>query len=248
MDYPGGQSTRIVKLTGLPEVLRRHDGSARIIDATGRPQHYQNRARPQQHTTTTQTTRATPSPLAAPVYHHSNPHYHHQPSSVLPPQPLPRYYNNYKTYPQFPQPQPPQLPQQPPLHPPPTQAPIHHYHHHPRPQHHQQATSRSCTPNILHPSTSHENFASPPTQPTQRRAASLSPGPTHLIEELQLQIKNLHGQVLALTKQVESIRPTYQRKQPSPEAPKKEEEVEVDDPLADVSMASREYIQKYRLT
>lgn len=183
MDY--SRQTRIVKLSGLPEVLLRGDGSTRVIDATTKPIN-SVAARQRAH--------ATP---AAPAGH---PNFRlHSSSSLSPtitsqqsfkPQTRSSFQSNLNS-----------IPTQPNIAPRRKNSSIEqrsnlNYFSIKRDQaqqsQHQNIPSRSCTPNILHRA---NKFTSPPKQAQPRRAVSSSPTDKHsLLVECMQTLKQLYLQ------------------------------------------------------
>lgn len=251
--------TRVIKLTGLPEVLRRGEGSARVIDATARPPtisvrqrtrhsiatspqprpHLNSHPHPHPHKTTPPQSRSQPNQhththIVTPPQSRSQPNQHSHPHIVTPSQPRshphPHIHSHQHLHshpPPLPQPQslPQTLSQANPQPPPPLV---------------QSTISRSCTPNILHP----HKITSPPQQPTQRRAASLSPAPVN-DQHLEDRFERLESELKNISKQFEQFYKIYFERTNSTSS--SQIHFEEEDPLADVSMASRDYLCRNNL-
>lgn len=245
--------TRIVKLTGLPEVLREVGGSGRVVDLTRRQATATTTRTVERHQRSKQSLFSSPPKAARTQTRNSELQHHNQQDNY--------FYNNQHHHQQQQHNQLRQhhhqrhIPQQQPLLHPPTS--------------NHRTVGRSCTPNILHPS--QLRYKSPPQQTTQRRAASSSPGPIsdpYIIER----VNNIDSGLTNLSKQFEqffkifqeqtispsissipqqNIRPTPPPPHPAPLArqakPRREPRVapariEEDDRLADMSIASREFL------
>ena len=285
MDYSEGQ--RVIRLSGLPEVLRRHDGPVRVIDLTSRmkPQH-QTRRQYQ-----------TPSPIERPMLSHRT-------SATSSNNSVPLHFQKQSVSQQCCQrtSEPPAFHQQMP-----TSAPISSSRQR---QHHRTTTSiapsssgfvayerpvaiqplaESHTNHPVRPRTIHESTetfqnlrqqadtfethqSNVDMQSTRVAHKERKQAPTHSPtkyenEKLQLHIQYLEGGVLQLTQELNYVKkvlaqqqsesppqkvpqpqpqPQPQPKPPQPRLAQPEPQMD-DDPLADMSMASLEYLQKKRL-
>jgi len=203
---------RVVRMTSLPQVLRRHDGSARVINLTGRPsaqtpyQHHQDhQQQPLQHQHHQQQHHTSHEQRATPTY---------STTPTLPAGPSPEewqlhfkdIYSQLQTFAKQLDSISRTIVEQKPSPPPPAPAPV-------------QAPSSRRAP-VQQPIFTQPPAPQPGPQAVPRLAAKPHTKPTR--------------------------RPTPQ---PEPESPTTTTLLEeFEDPLADVSMASREYVYKHILT